>query len=193
MAQGETSSDKRGGILRCGLHVGYHAVLFYGLTLTERIDVTDGITLLPFEQFRSFVDNRLVEELSPPGGGIPSLAVDRGGGEALPMEAHVPLVGPRRGVRESPDLLGTARRCPRHAGALPRSVGLLYGPLREPASGRRGLSWRYYRARAAQGFDGFDECPGLAPEAFVEAKKAFDNRTSEPFDKMAPIIGRLAD
>ena len=50
-----------------------------------------------------------------------------------------------------------------------------------------------YRARAAQGFDGFDECPGLAPEAFDEAKKAFDNRTSERFGKTAPIIGRLAD
>lgn len=45
----------------------------------------------------------------------------------------------------------------------------------------------------AQGFDGFDECPGLAPEAFAEAKEAFDNRASERYGKMAPIIGRLAE
>ena len=193
MAQGETRSDKRGGILRHGLDVGYHAVLFYGLTLTERIDVTDGITLLPFEQLRSFVDNRLVEELSPPGAGFHhwrsigaavrpfrwKLTFHSSGREGEFEEAQTFL-----------ELLGVAHATPvlclaALACCMDRSASRLLG----------GVDYRgvIYRARAAQGFDGFDECPGLAPEAFVEAKKAFDNRTSEPFGKLAPIIGRLAD
>ena len=117
-----------------GLDIGYHAVLFYGLTLTERVDVTDGITLLPFEQLRAFVDNRLVEELAPPGGGFHDWR-SIGAAVSVPMEAYVPPVGPRRGLRTvrsaavllgSPDLLGSAWCSACHAGALPCSVGLLY-------------------------------------------------------------------
>ena len=52
------------------LDVGYDAVLFYGLTLKERIDVVDGMVILPFEQMRAFVDESLVEELAPPGAGF---------------------------------------------------------------------------------------------------------------------------
>ena len=52
-----------------GLDIGCHAVLFQGLTLTERVDVTDDFALLPFEQFLPFVDNGLVKGLEPPGYG----------------------------------------------------------------------------------------------------------------------------
>ena len=185
-----------------GLDIGYHAVLFYGLTLTERIDVTDGITLLPFEQLRAFVDNRLVEELAPPGGGFHDW---RSIGAAVrPFrwkptfrpsghEGDFELYGPRPFFREAQtflDLLGVAHATPvlclaALAYCIDRSAGRLLG----------GVDYRgaIYRARAAQGFDGFDECPGLAPEAFAEAKEAFDNRASERYGKMAPIIGRLAE
>lgn len=198
LSAGRTNSE---GVLN-GLDVGYHAVLFYGLTLTERIDVTDGITLLPFEQFRSFVDNRLVEELSPPGAGFHHW---RSIGAAVRpfrwkptfhssgREGGVEAYDPRPFFREAQtllELLGVAHATPVLCLAalgccIDRSASRLLG----------GVDYRgaIYRARAAQGFDGFNECPGLAPEAFVEAKKAFDNRTSERFGKMAPIIGRLAE
>ena len=52
------------------LDVGYDAVLFYGLTFKERIDIADGMVVLPFEQTRRFVDEHLVNELAPPGAGF---------------------------------------------------------------------------------------------------------------------------
>ena len=52
------------------LDVGYDAVLFWGLTLKERVEVADGMVLLPFEHVQTFVDRSLVEELAPPGSGF---------------------------------------------------------------------------------------------------------------------------
>lgn len=48
-----------------GLDVGYDAVLFYGLTLKERIEIGDGMAILPFEQTRRFVDVDLLKEIAP--------------------------------------------------------------------------------------------------------------------------------
>lgn len=88
------------------------------------------------------------------------------------------------------ELLGVAQAKPvlclaALACCINRSAGRLLG----------GMDYRgdVYRARAAQEFDGFDECPGLAPEALAQAKEAFDNRTSERFGRMAPTINRLAE
>ena len=53
-----------------GLDAGYDAVLFHGLTVNERIEVGEGMALLPFEQVRAFVDEELVHELAPPGAGF---------------------------------------------------------------------------------------------------------------------------
>ena len=184
------------------LDIGCHAVLFHGLTLTERVDVTDGITLLPFEQFRPFVDNRLVKELAPPGGGFRDW---RSIGAAIRpfrwrptfyrqgCERHSELYGPRPFFQEAQaflELLGVAHAAPvpclaALASCIKRSAGRLLGGL-----GYRGA---VYRAGAAQGFDGFDACPKLAPERFAEAKEAFDDRTSDRYAEMAPIISRLAE
>ena len=42
-------------------------MLFYCLTVTEVIDVADGIAILPYEDVRPFVNESLVEELAPDG------------------------------------------------------------------------------------------------------------------------------
>ena len=47
-----------------GLDIGSDAVLFYGLTLKERIDIADGMAMLPFEQARAFVDENMVTDLA---------------------------------------------------------------------------------------------------------------------------------
>ena len=52
------------------LDEGCDVLLFYGLTLPERIDVEDGMTLLPFREIRRFVERELVNELAPSGAGI---------------------------------------------------------------------------------------------------------------------------
>ena len=88
------------------------------------------------------------------------------------------------------ELLGVAHATPvlclaALASCIKRSAGRLLGGL-----GYRGA---VYRAGAAQGFDGFDACPKLALERFAEAKEAFDDRTSDRYAEMAPIISRLAE
>ena len=50
-----------------GLDVGYHAVLFYGLTLKEMFDIEPGMAMLPFEQAQAFIDESAAKKLAPPG------------------------------------------------------------------------------------------------------------------------------
>lgn len=184
------------------LDIGCHAVLFHGLTLTERVDVTGGLTLLPFEQFRSFVDSRLVAELAPPGVGFYDW---RSIGAAIRPFRWRPrfyrmgckrdsdLYGPRSFFLEAQgflELLGVAHATPvlclaALASWIKRSAGRLLG----------GLDYRgaVYPARAVQGFDGFEACPKLAPERVAEAKEAFDDRNSDRYAEMVSIISRLAE
>ena len=58
---GQAGSDE----LLDGLNIGYDAVLFFGLTVKKRTEVANGLSLLPFEQVQAFIDESLVEELSP--------------------------------------------------------------------------------------------------------------------------------
>ena len=47
--------------------------------------------------------------------------------------------------------------------------------------------------RCAESFDGFEECPDLSPDALIQARTAFENRRSECYAQMTPIISRLAE
>ena len=132
-----------------GLDVGYRGVLFYGLTLKERINVVDSMVLLPFEQVLGLVDKSLVEELAPPRQRVPRLAVGWGSGQTVSVEASVPpnrlwrgaetgkpeTVFPGRG-----DLSGTSCRGPRGACAVSCNVGPLHRPVRWPPPGTGGSS-----------------------------------------------------
>ena len=185
-----------------GLDVGYDAVLFYGLTLKERIDVVDGMMILPFEQTQGFVDKSLVEELAPPGAGCHGWRSV--GAVVRPFrwrpafrrtgcEGESKLENPWPFFREARiflELLAVAHVAPvlslaMLAHCIDRSAGRLLGLANHRGSLDRG--------RSAQEFDGFDETPGLSPEALAEAREAFENRKSERYEKMAPIVGRLAE
>ena len=52
------------------LDVAYDMVLIWGLTLDERIELDDGVTLLPFKEIETFVDERIVYEYAPPFAGF---------------------------------------------------------------------------------------------------------------------------
>ena len=184
------------------LDVGYDAVLFYGLTLKERIDIVDGMVILPLEQTRGFVDKSLVEELAPPGAGFNGWqsvgaavrpfqwrpAFRRTGYEReLKVENPWPFF---RETRIFLELLAVAHAAPvlclaTLAHCIDRSAGRLLGLADHRGSLNRG--------RSAQRFDGFDECPELDPEALAEARIAFENRKGERYAGMAPIVGRLAE
>ena len=52
------------------LDEGCDALLFWGLTVTERIDLEDNMAILPYAEVRRFVERRLVEEVAPSGAGL---------------------------------------------------------------------------------------------------------------------------
>ena len=66
---------------------------------------------------------------------------------------------------------------------IKHSAGQLLGGVSRSGS--------FSQGRSAQGFDGFEVCPELVPEALAIAREAFDNRDHKRFEEMAPIIGRL--
>ena len=45
-------------------------LLFYGLALSERIEIADGMVLLPYEEVLRFVDEDLVRQFAPSGAGF---------------------------------------------------------------------------------------------------------------------------
>ena len=47
------------------LNIGYDVVLFHGLTLKEKIEIGDDMTIVPFEQARLFVDESVLEDVAP--------------------------------------------------------------------------------------------------------------------------------
>ena len=184
------------------LDVGYDAVLFWGLTLKERVEVADGMVMLPFEQVQRFVDRSFVEELAPPGSGFHRWrsvgavvrpfqwkpAFSRAGYEREPALTNTePFFREAQTVLE---LLAVMHATPvLRLATLPycidRSASRLLGLERHNGGSHRG--------HPAQGFNGFDKCPELASEALVEAQEAFENRQDERYGRVAPIVGRLAE
>ena len=185
-----------------GLDVGYNMMLFYGLTVTQNIDVADGIAILPYEAVRPFLDETLVERLAPGGAGIHRWqsvgavvkpfrwkpVFSRSGHEPEPMVESAKSFF--LDARSFLDLLAVAHESP----VLPfaalsccitwSAARLLGRECPEP-----GIDW----SQILQDLDGFDARPVLEPVAFAEAKLAFDDRDSEQYDKMAPIVSRLAE
>ena len=198
---GPTRDQDAPGILG-NLDEGYDAVLFWGLTLKDRIDVADGMAMLPYEQVQGFVDEDLVNELAPPGAGFHRWrsvgavvrpfrwrpAVRRTGSLDEPMpDPPGPFFQEARIFLE---LLAVAHAVPvlrlaNLAHCIDRSAGRLLGLASQQGS--------LYRGRSAQEFDGFDLAKELAPEALAEARSAFLNREGERYNRMAPVAGRLAE
>ena len=194
--------EEASAALADGLDAGYDAVLFHGLTVKGRIEVGDGMALLPFEQVRAFVDEELVYELAPPGAGFHGYrsvgalartyrwrpAFCRAGYERE-LASHNPLPFLRQAqiflellaVAHATPVLGLADLSHR----IDQSAGRLLGLERHDGGCRRG--------RSAQAFDGFEAAPELGREAVVEAREAFANRTGERFGAMAPVVGRLSE
>ena len=190
------------GSVLSDLDVGYDAVLFWGLTLKERIEVADGMVMLPFEQVQTFVDRSLVEELAPPGSGFHRW---RSVGAVVRPFRWKPTFY-RTGYERGPELTNTESffreaqtflelLAVTHAtpvlrlATLPycidRSAGRLLGLERHNGG--------FHRGHPAHGFDGFDEGSELASGALAEAQEAFESRQGERYGRMAPIVGRLAE
>ena len=184
------------------LDVGYDAVLFWGLTLQERVAVADGMVMLPFEHVQTFVDRSLVEELAPPGSGVHRW---RSVGAVVRPFRWKPMFS-RAGYEREPELRNPAPffqeaqtflelLAVTHATPVLR-LATLSDCIHRSTSRLLGLEHHNggsHRGQSARRFDGFDKWPELAPEALAEAQEAFESRQGERYGRMAPIVGRLAE
>ena len=184
------------------LDAGYDAVLFYGLTFKEPIDITEGMVVLPYEQVRRFVDKRLVNELAPPAAGFhrwQSLGAVVRPFRWRPAFQRTGYLRDRVPRKPGPffrealvflDLLAVAHATPVPHLAfmtdhIDRSAGRLLGLADHKGSHTLG--------RSAQSLDGFDLCPEPSPKALDEAKEAHKNRTSKRYARVAKTVSRLSD
>ena len=185
------------------LDVGYDVVLFHGLSLREKFEIEDDMTIVPFEQVRVFVDESVLEDVAPT---VIKYNDWRSVGAVVKpfrwkpefrrtgYEGNPELDRPGPFFREAQtllELLAVAHEAPLlPLAALPYCIN---------RSASRLLGWSnhssgsYYRGRPAQEFDGFEAPLELVSEALAEAREAFENRGGKRYGTMAPIISRLAE
>ena len=184
------------------LDEGCDMFLFYGLALSERIEVADGMVLLPYGEVRRFVDEETVRNFAPPGAGFHGWQAVG----AVARSFHWRPEFRRRGSMNEPlgppqppffpeaevflDLLAVShstRIAP--LAALSNRIDGSAGRL----LGRETQSPGFYQSWSAEGFSGFDECPVINPAALAEAQEAFRCRESARYTRMAPIVTRLSE
>ena len=185
------------------LDVGYDVVLFHGLSLREKFEIGDDMTIVPFEQVRVFVGESVLEDVAPT---VIKYNDWRSVGAVVKpfrwkpefrrtgYEGNPELDRPGPFFREAQtllELLAVAHEAPLlPLAALPYCIN---------RSASRLLGWSnhssgsYYRGRPAQEFDGFEAPLELVSEALAEAREAFENRGGKRYGTMAPIISRLAE
>ena len=161
-----------------GLDVGYNMTLFYGLTVTEIADVGECIAILPYEDVRPFVDENWIDELAPDGAGFHRW---RSVGAVVRPFRWKPLFS-RSGYERKP-VLQNPKSFFRDARTL---LDLLAVAHEAPVVPLAESSYCINRSTARLlGRDGHG--PG------AEAKEAFDNRKSQQYADVAPIVSRLAE
>ena len=184
------------------LDEGCDALLFYGVTVTERIDVEDGMEIIPFEEVERFVGKEMVEELAPSGAGFNGWrsvgavikpfrwrpAFRRSGCVNEPIRS--PAAPFFREADTFLDLLAVSHAAPvlplaTISNCIDGSAARLFGRGR-PGPGVH-QKWR------ADGFDEFAECPVLRPAALDEAREAFGNRQGTRYRRIAPFVERLSE
>ena len=183
------------------LDEGCDALLFWGLAVPERVDVEDGMAILPFAEVQRFVEQELVEELAPSGARFHRL---RSVGAVVRSFRWRPLFRRRGSVHEpmrAPeesffqvaqtflDLLAVSHGEPvlpfaATSNCIDQSAARLLG--RESHGARIDRKWR------APGVDTFALCPVLRREALKEAREVFSNRESTRYKRMEPFVLRLS-
>ncbi|MCY3941133.1 MAG: HEPN domain-containing protein [Gammaproteobacteria bacterium] len=184
------------------LDEGCDLVMFYGLTVTERIEVEDGMAIIPFREVQRFVNRELVTELAPSGAGYHSwrsVGAVIGPFRWRPYFRHTGSVnGPARPLPEVffssaqtlLDLLAVSHATPmvrlaKIKDCIDRSAAHLLGWEKHDAG--------VIQKRPAVGFDGFVECPTLSPSALEDAQEGFRMRQEADFRRIARHVTRLSE
>ena len=184
------------------LNTGYDAVLFHGLCLEADIDIGGGLSMLPFERARAFVDEGVLKDLVPeivrfqdwrlvgavvrPFRWRPLL---RRHGDLRVPEAEPPGPFPQDAL-EFLELLAVSHRVPIVCLAvvsecLSRSACRLLGQAHNHGGVQLG--------RPVHGFDPFAKPAKLQTEALVDARMAYEERKDQRYRKLAPVVARLAE
>ena len=176
--------------------------LFYGLTLSERIGITDGMVLLPYGEVLRFVDQDLVEQFAPSGAGFHGW---RGVGAVARPFRWRPQFRRRGRVNEpvGPPPPPFFQEAAAFLDLLAVSHATRVAPLATLSNridgsagrllGRETQSPGFYQSWSAEGFSGFDVCPEISPAALAEAKEAFGCRYGARYERMGPIVTRLSE
>lgn len=181
---------------------GYHALLFYGLTLTERVDFAEGISILPIEDLQGFVDRKVVEELAPLGAqfhkwrSVGALVLPFRWRPELKRMWNIndpPVRPPDKFIMDAQIFLNLITMSHQEP-VMPLAViqNCIHG------SAARLLGRDKYEMEVSEKWpvgdvNGFAECPKLDMEALKEALVGFRNRKSENYRKMEPFAFRLAN
>ena len=176
--------------------------LFYGLELSERIEVADGMVLLPYEDVLRFVDEEIVRNFAPSGAGFHGF---RSVGAVVRPFRWRPRFRRRGSVNDpvGPPPPPFFRDAATLLDLLAVSHATRVAPLatlsnRIDASagrllGRETQSPGFYQSWPAESFSGFDACPALSPEALEEAQEAFRCCKGARYERVAPIVTRLSE
>ena len=185
-----------------GLDTGYDTVLFHGLNLEKEVDIGRGLTMLPFERVRSFVNENVLADMAPDTarfrdwrlvGAVvrsfrwkPQIMRQEDPGEPN-LDPPEPF---EQDVLEFLELLAVSHRVPIVClagirGCLSRSACHLLGQAHNHGSLQRG--------RPVHRFDPFVSPPRLEAKALCAARKAFENRANDRYGKLAPVVARLAE
>ena len=184
------------------LSVGYHVALFHGLRVGEQVPLAGDMAILPFEQWGTFVNERILQDFAP------AILRDtlRGSVGALVQPFRWNPVFRRRGSGPS-SRLDRGRLFFTEAQAFVELLALFHtAPViclalipdctHRTASyllGESHHNGRYQWGHSARSFDILAKTTDLGMAALAEASKAFGHRHSPHYQDCAAIIARLAE
>ena len=184
------------------LDIGYDAVVFHGMCLEKEIDIGDGLSMLPFERARAFVDEAVLKDMAPDvvrfrdwrlvGAVVRPFRwrpVLRRQGDLRDREAEP--TGPfAQDALEFLELLAVSHRVPIVCLAVVREC------LKRSACRLLGQGHNHGRVqwgRPVHRFDSFATSPVLRTEALAEARTAYEERKDQRYRKLSPVVARLAE
>lgn len=197
-----TSGEDKAVAVPGDLDVGYHVVLFHGLGLREKFEIGDDMAIVPFKQVRVFVDESVLEDVAPT---VIKYNDWRSVGAVVEpfrwkpefrrtgYEGSPELDRPRLFFREAQeflDLLAVSHGVPVVClVAVSHCLNLGACRLLGQPHSHGGVYW----GRSVNLFDRLLRSPELQINKFAEVKSAFEERKSERYREVAPVIGRLAE
>lgn len=183
------------------LDAGCDALLFFGLTVPDRIDVEAGMTILPFREFRRFMERELVEELAPSGAGVHNWRSLGAVVRPFRWRPRFRRAGSMNETSRHPgerffidarsllDLIAVSHEVPVvPLATMSNRVDLSARRLLGQSRSNAGVLGKW----SAGGIDGFSEMPMVSAAGVDEALEVFENRRSARYERMARSVARLA-